>query len=177
VPATAPATTIGQIVTDSEAPMTAEQMLATLTDEQIVAIGGSECANELVAIAVAAQRFADEQGADPLDMDALIDAGYLTPAPVLWTVADGDLVGVEGSGCVDPEGTSDPAQVCVVEAKTLEVAREAYWAMNPEATLEPTVDDLVAAGLLRAATEGVYLVDGVVVPSLDGPCVGIDLGT
>jgi hypothetical protein len=175
VPATAPATTIGQIVTDTEAPMTAEQMLATLTDEQIVAMGGTECANELVAIAVAAQRFVEEQGVDPLDMAALIDAGYLTAAPVLWTVVDGDLVGIEGSGCVDPAGTSDPAQTCVAEATTLEVAREAYFAANPEASLEPTVDDLVAEGLLRAATEGVYLVDGVVVPTLDGPCVGVDL--
>ena len=177
VPATAPATTIGQIVTDTEAPMTAEQILATLSDEQIMAFGGTECANELVAIAVAARRFVDEQGVDPPDMAALIEAGYLTPAPVLWTFVDGDLVGVEGSGCVDQEGTSDPAQTCVAEAATLEVAREAYFAVNPEATLEPTVDDLVAAGLLREPAEGVYLVDGVVVPTLDGPCVGIDLST
>ncbi len=174
VPATAPATTIGQIVTDTEPPQTVEEMLATLTDDEIVALGGAECANELAAIAVAGQRYFDEQGVDPPDMAALTDAGYLTPAPVLWTVIGDELSGVEGSGCTIAELFS-PADPCVTEAATLEVAREAYFALNPEAAVEPTVDDLVAAGLLAAASEGVYLVDGVVVPTLDGPCVGVDL--
>ena len=93
-------TPIDDIVTSTIAAPTAEEFLATWSDEQIDGVGGIECATELSAILTAAPRFADEQGIDPDGLDELVDAGYLTRMPELWTLSDDDeLVPTDGSPC------------------------------------------------------------------------------
>ncbi|MAT04348.1 MAG: hypothetical protein CL424_04810 [Acidimicrobiaceae bacterium] len=92
-------TPIDDIVTSTIASPTAEEFLASWSDEQIDGVGGIECATELSAILTAAPRFADEQGADPDGLDELVDAGYLAETPELWTVTDDELVPADGSPC------------------------------------------------------------------------------
>jgi hypothetical protein len=178
VPATAPATTIGQIVTGTEPPLSVDDFVALFTPEEIAAMGGQACVDELAMIAVAGQQHSLATGAEPESVQALVDGGYLSSTPTLWTVTDDELVALDGSGCVLPDSYSaeSPDDPCVTEARTLQVAVEAYRAMHTDAEAKPNVDTLVAEGLLRDAPQGVYIVDGVIVPVIGGPCEAIDLG-
>jgi len=173
VPVTAPATTIGQIVTSTEVPLSPEQMLAQMSDEQVAALGGGDCARQLALIITAAERFVADRGTEPLAIADLTDAGYIAEPITLWQVVDEQLVGVDGSGCVNAVDTS-PESACRTEAQTLQVALEAFRVEDPDAT--PLQSELVAAGFLREDFEAVYLVDGVVVPTIGGPCEAVDLG-
>jgi hypothetical protein len=174
-PMTAPSTDLGEIVTSTEAPLTAEQMLAEFTPEEIAEVGGQECAGELASIFVAAQNFVAEQGKDPESLDDL--AGYLDQTIDLWVVQDGSsLAAVPGSGCVNlDDSPPDQAASCHTDALTLAVAREAYFAQFGTST-EPTQADLVAAQMLRAPFDDVDLSAGAVVAVAGGPCDGVDLG-
>lgn len=149
---------------------TADEWLDLFTPEQIAGLGGRECARELAVIAAAVQRFLAREGREP-DTLAELDGDIETPLE-LWRWANDDLVPVEGSGCIDPDGTDDTS--CRVEARTLQVAREAYLAQYGPGT-EPTEDDLVAAEFLRAPSDSVDLIDGVATATPGGPCEGVDL--
>jgi hypothetical protein len=173
-PMTAPSTDLGEIVTSTEPPLTAEQMLAEFTPEEIAEVGGEQCAGELASLFVASQNYVAEQGKDPETIDDL--AGYLDQPIELWVVQEGGLTAVAGSGCVDLDDSSaQPTEVCHRDALTLTVAREAYLAEFGTAT-EPTQADLVAAVILRAPLDDVDLSAGTVVAVAGGPCDGVDLG-
>jgi hypothetical protein len=173
VPVTAPAVTIGQIVTSTEVPLSAEQMLAQMSDERVAALGGGDCARQLTLIITAAERFVADRGTEPLTIAELTDAGYIAEPITLWQVVDEQLVGVDGSGCVNVPDAS-PEIECFRDAQTLDLALEAYLVEHPDAT--PLQSELVAAGLLAEEFDAVYLVDGVVVPTIGGPCEAVDLG-
>jgi hypothetical protein len=68
----------------------------------------------------------------------------------------------------------DPADACRTDARTLEVAREAYFAML-DTEVEPTEQDLVDADLLRGHSDNFDLVDGRPIATPGGPCDGVDL--
>ncbi|MEO6571412.1 MAG: hypothetical protein ABIO83_07680 [Ilumatobacteraceae bacterium] len=98
---TAPADDVGDIITGTEPPLTADQTYATFTPDQIGAVGGEVCARELASIFSAAERYVTEVGGEPADLAALVDAGYLVGTPSLWQLTDDQLVPVDGSGCID----------------------------------------------------------------------------
>jgi hypothetical protein len=99
---TAPASELGQIVTATDVPLTPEELLASLTDEQIASVGGVDCARELVAIFDAGERYLAEQGAEPASLDELADRGYLAQPSTLWVETDGQLLPATGSTCIAP---------------------------------------------------------------------------
>lgn len=171
-PLTAPASEVGEIVTDTQPPLTADEMLAALTDADIAQVGGIECARELTLIFAAAERYVAEQDAEPETLDDLFGAGYLDAPITLWQVEADQLVPTAGSGCISPD--ADRTASCAAEATTLAVAREAYLASSPDAG-EPTEAELVAAGLLREEFDALDLVDGTVVAVPGSTCEGVDL--
>jgi hypothetical protein len=173
VPLTAPATAIGQIVTSTEAPMSPDEILANMSDEQIASMGGIECARELTAIISAAERFVADRGTEPVSIADLTDGGYVSLPISLWTLVDDQLVGVEGSGCLNGSPAS-PESACRADAAALQAALESYQEQQPGAT--PQQSELVTAGLLSEEFDAVYLVDGRVVPTIGGPCEAVDLG-
>lgn len=172
---TAPATDVGEIVTSTEPAMSADELLATLTAEQIAEVGGRDCAQELATIAAAGMRFSSERGADPESIAELVETGYLAQQPELWALEGDDLQPASGSPCLVPDGDESDAQSgCVAQARTLEVAREAYYAQNGS---YPTAEsELVDAGLLREEAADVDLDGMQVVATPGGPCEGVDLG-
>ena len=98
VGASATPPTVVDIVTDSE-PLSADELLAQMTDAQIDAVGGRDCALELARIFSAAERYVADLGSEPTDFDDLVAAGFLDAPPTLWH-ADGDrLAPAAGSGC------------------------------------------------------------------------------
>ncbi len=167
---TAPASDVGDIVTSTEPVMSAEDLMATLSDDEIAEVGGTECAQELATIAAAGMRFATERQEDPDSIDELVESGYLEQTPELWALEGDDLQPAEGSPCLLPGGneTGDP---CRAEWKTLEVAIEAYHAMFG-ADAQPTEADLVTEGLLRNESDALDIADDAVVAVADGPCAG-----
>ncbi len=173
-PMTAPATDLGEIVTSTDPPLTAQAMLAQFTPDEIAEVGGQECAGELASIFVASQNYVAAQGQDPASLDDL--AGYLDQTIDLWLVENDALVPAPNSGCVAlQDSPQDAAARCQSDAKTLEVAREAYFAMT-QTTAEPTQADLLAAQMIRVISDQVDLVNGTVVAVAGGPCEGVDLG-
>jgi len=166
--------TVVDIVTDTAA-ISAEELLADMTDEQVEQVGGADCARELAAIVAAGQRFFVEREEEPTGFEDLVDAGYLDGLPGLWAITEDRLVPVAGSGCIDLETTSesDDDTDCGSEARTLEVAFQAYRAMNgPDAV--PTERDLVEAGMLRDESELVDLdAQGNVVAAPGSGCEGL----
>ena len=175
---TPPVTDVGEIVTSTEpastdSVMSAEDMLATLTEDQIAEVGGVECARELAELAAAGSRFAAERGAEPQSIDDVVEAGYLDGQPELWVLDGDDLQPAPGSPCVVP-GAIDGSQACLSEAKTLEVAIEAYYARYGR---YPTSEsELVDVEFIREEFSGVDLDGETVVAAPDGPCVDADLG-
>jgi hypothetical protein len=97
---TAPATTIGEIVTSTEA-LTTDDVLATMTEADIEAYGGIECATEIAAVSAAGQEFIAREGRNPNSLDEL--AGDLDREIALWTFdADAQaLAPADGSPCPD----------------------------------------------------------------------------
>jgi len=173
-PMTAPATDVGQIVTSTEPPLTPEQMLASFTPQEIAEVGGQECAGELASIYVASENYVAQQGKDPVSLDDL--AAYLDQPIDLWRVENDSLVPVEGSGCVALDTTpQDQVASCQTEAKTLEIAREAYLTQMGSGS-EPTQQQLVDVGFIQQVATDVDLSNGTVVAVAGGPCDGVDLG-
>jgi hypothetical protein len=96
VPATVPAT---EIVTDTGSVPTVEDVLATLTAEDIALIGGADCARQLAVVVAGAARYAEREGVDP---ETFADAENDFEEPVtLWQLVDDALRPADGSGCVD----------------------------------------------------------------------------
>ncbi len=166
---TGPEQTSDAMPGDSSAPPTPEELLADLSDEQIAAVGGIECATELSMIFSAAQHYIAEVGAEPQSLDDLYEQGYLTEPLMLLEMVGDQLRPVEGSGCTDPGAGAQ----CTADAGNLTLARLAYIAANPGT--EPTQAELVADGLTPEASAVIDLVDGVVVAVPGGPCVDLDL--
>ena len=174
-PMTAPATIVGDIVTSTEpapAPMTTDEVLATMTEADVTAYGGVECATEIAAISAAGQAFIVREGRNPNSLDEL--AGDLDREIALWTF-DAEtqaLAPAIGSPCPDVFRESADAQqasICSSERATLEVAVEAYVAQ--EGTPPPGEQALVDAGFVRTLIDA-YDLDaaGAVVPAADSPC-------
>jgi len=133
VPDAAPPSTV-EIATVDGPMLTAEQMLAGMSDEQVARLGSVECAREFSRIVTSAERYVTDLDEIPTGFEDLVDAGYLAELPTLWQ-ADGDeLVPVEGGGCNEigdtPASDTLPADDCTTQAWTLAVAVEAYRAMN-----------------------------------------------
>ena len=77
---------------------TPDEMLDTLTGQQIADIGGIECATEYAEILSAFQRYFNEEGVRPKSPNDLVDGGYLAELPRWW---DADRLQPKfGSGCV-----------------------------------------------------------------------------
>lgn len=99
-PLTAPATELGQIVTDDEL-LTAADVFATMSADDVAAFGGEACALELADVFAAAERFIAREGSEPTSLDEL--AGDLEQPVRLWVLdaAGLRLVPAEGSPCPD----------------------------------------------------------------------------
>jgi hypothetical protein len=116
---------------------------------------------------------ANPGAAEPTQAD-LVAAGFLPEPSSNIDLAGGAATVVPGGRC-DPLGFSvDWARHCHSDARTLEVAQEAYRAMNGD-DANPTEADLVPE-FLRHVSGLVDLVDSSVVPKAGGPCDGVDLG-
>lgn len=86
------------ILTDEDAPLTADEFYRGLTPEAIEAFGGEDCAQEVAEIYAAGERFVADRGEAPDDIAELVDSGYLEQ-PERWRLDGDDLVPIEGSGC------------------------------------------------------------------------------
>ena len=151
-------TPIDAIVTSTLPNLTADEVLASFSQEQIDQIGGTECATELAEIFAAGERYVAEQAGEPQGLQDLVDAGYLAELPTLWQ-ADGDeLTPTDGSGCADLTALDLEAR-CTAEARTIEVAYDASLAMNGDGS-DPTEAGFVTDGLLRAELPLVDLGEG-----------------
>jgi hypothetical protein len=89
------------IVTSTEPPLTADEMFADLTADDIAAMGGEACARQLIAIFSGVDRFLAEQGREPDGLDELAATGYLSEPVTLWVVTDETLMPADGSDCND----------------------------------------------------------------------------
>jgi hypothetical protein len=112
-------------------------------------------------------------GATEPSQDELVAAGVLDESSSIVDFVDGTVVAVSGGRCDGVDLSIDWRYPCRAAHKTLEVAQEAYRAMNGAET-NPTETDL-AVDFLRHLS-GLYdIVDGAIVPAPNGPCVGLDL--
>jgi hypothetical protein len=159
---------------DELATMTPDDILADATPAEIAEVGGRDCAHEVAEVGLAFARWSIDNDAEPASLLRLVESGYLEPLD-LWVVGATELTAIPGTSCMGPvEMLSTPDDACRVEARTLEVAREAYFAMFPDAD-EPTQQDLVDADLIRDVSDHVDLVDGRAVPVDGGTCDGVEL--
>lgn len=99
-PLTAPATELGQIITDDEL-LTAADVFATMSADDVAAFGGEACARELADVFAAAERFIAREGSEPTSLDDLADD--LEQPVRLWVLdaAGLRLVPADGSPCPD----------------------------------------------------------------------------
>jgi hypothetical protein len=105
---TATPPTLVDIVTESIAPATADEILAEFPDDLIDAVGGPECARELAVIGAAGEAFVARVGRDPVDLAEL--AGDLDPPVSRWMLDDqtGELVPTADSECHPIPEADDP---------------------------------------------------------------------
>jgi hypothetical protein len=89
-----------EIVTSTEPPQSADEMFSGFTTDQIAAAGGEACARQLAAIFSGVDRYAFEVGSNPVDLQQLVDEGYLDVMPELWEITDDLLTPVADSGCL-----------------------------------------------------------------------------
>ncbi len=152
-------------------PLTTERVFGSWPDALVEQFGGPDCALEQAAVMAAAQNFINREYRRP---ETLADVeGDLDRPIVLWEWSGDSLVPVAGSGCTDP-AAADTALACRTEYRTLAVSREAYLAETRDG-IEPTGDDLVAAGYLLTAPESLVISDGVITAVPGGDCDGIEL--
>lgn len=99
-PLTAPATEVGQIVTDEQL-LSADEVFGAMTDDDVTAFGGEACARELADILAAAERYLAREGANPTSLDDLADD--LEREVNLWELdpTGAFLVPAPGSPCPD----------------------------------------------------------------------------
>ena len=167
-PTSAPTTTIG--VADV-APAVAD-VLFELGDARIAAFGGVACAEEVIGLTIAAELHLTNTGETPTSL------GQLTPLlvepPALWTWERGDRLPepVPGSGCstdgFDPPPDEADQNICTLERRTIEIAVDAYVALNPSAA-NPDETDLVGSFLDEPSTLW-DVDDGTIVAAPGSPC-------
>jgi hypothetical protein len=169
VPATTtPRTESTQSTRATDVSQLAEENLAGMTDQDIAAYGGLECATEAAWVFAAGKTFIDDAGRGPIDLDELYASGYLTQPLVLYE-ADGAFIRpAPSSGCLD---VFAPV-VCHNAFADVARARLAYLEANPGAA-EPSQVELVEAGMLTDASVDVDLVGGEVVAVPGGRCEGV----
>jgi hypothetical protein len=99
-PLTAPATELGQIVTDDQL-LTADDVYAEMSADDVAAFGGEDCARELADIFAAGERFVAREGTSPTSLDEL--ANDLEHQVTLWMLDDAGqrLIPAAGSPCPD----------------------------------------------------------------------------
>ena len=110
VPTTVPTQQIVTEGTGSGGP-TVDEVLATLTDDDIDDLGGPECARQLAVVVAGAEQYAELEGVDPESMAELEAAGYLAEPVTMWHVVDDQLRPTDDSPCNDilADDTSTPA--------------------------------------------------------------------
>jgi hypothetical protein len=135
------------------------------------------CHNAFAEIVPArlAYREANPGAAEPSQAE-LVEAGLLTEASADVDLVGGAVVAVPGGRCAGVSYTIEWESLCRADAKTLEVALEAYRAKNGAHTT-PTEAELVEAGFMRHVSGLVDLAESAVVPKPGGPCEGIDINT
>jgi hypothetical protein len=99
VPGDAPVSTI-EIVTE-DVPLDADALYATFDRVQIDSVGGEACARELAEIIAGAEAFVADRAAQPADLQALVDAGYLDRLPTRWANDGDQLLPTDAGGCTD----------------------------------------------------------------------------
>ncbi len=100
VQATVPAT---EIVTEesSAGALTVDGVLATFSDEDVVAFGGPDCARQLAVVFAGASQFAEREGVEPDTLAQVEAAGDFAEPVTLWAVVDDVLRPAAGSPCRD----------------------------------------------------------------------------
>ena len=103
VPTTVPA---AEIVTDDAAgTLTVSNVLATLDDADVAAVGGTECARQLAVVVAGAARYAEREGVEP---ETFADAeGDFDDPVTMWRLVDDTLRPAPGSGCTDFASAED----------------------------------------------------------------------
>ena len=96
----APVATV-DIVTGTEL-LDADQLYAAFDQPAIDSIGGEACARELAAIIAAAETFLAERAMEPIDIEELVESGFLPDMPERWELVAAELLPTEGSGCALP---------------------------------------------------------------------------
>ena len=98
VPATVPA---DDIVTDGAgaAPLTVDDVLATLNPSDVESVGGPDCARQLAVVISAASRYAAREGVEPATF-ADVEADFEEPV-TMWRLVDETLRPAPGSDCID----------------------------------------------------------------------------
>jgi hypothetical protein len=94
------ATDLGALTQQVES-MTADDILATVSPEEIAAVGGPECAYEVAEVGLAVSRWLLRNSDEPVSLRQLLDSGDLGPLE-LWTVTDDSLEAVPGTPCIGP---------------------------------------------------------------------------
>ncbi len=99
-PVSAPATDLGQMVTDADL-LDADGVFEAMTPEDITEFGGEACARELADIFAAGERYVAREGSPPTVLADL--AADLEAPPTLWALdATGTvLIPADGSPCPD----------------------------------------------------------------------------
>lgn len=89
--------------------LTPDDVLATLTDDEIAEVGGRECAIEVAEVGLAFSRWQVDNPTGPLtSIRQIVDDGYLEPLE-LWTLTDTQLVPFDESDCIGPLDLLEPA--------------------------------------------------------------------
>ncbi|HEX4982956.1 MAG TPA: hypothetical protein VFV63_14715 [Ilumatobacteraceae bacterium] len=145
------------------------------------------CDADLESMLLAVEAYTMLEAESPaVESDLVPD--FLRSESQLYDLVDGQIVPVVGSGCpivpADATGTSaetaasdDPVRVsdCSARFKTLQVAIEAYYAMNGMSTV-PTEQALVDAVLVRGLDDAFDVdANGQVVAVPGGRCDGVEL--
>ncbi len=88
---------------------TPDDILATLTDDEIAEVGGRDCALEVAQVGIAFSRWQFEnQATEMTSLTQIADAGYIGSLE-LWTLNETQLVPVDGTACIGPLDLLVPA--------------------------------------------------------------------
>ncbi len=99
----APASTV-EIVTETET-LTAAEVLATFSTDDVASFGGEDCAKQLAVVFAGVSLYVTETGTEPGAIDDVEAAGYFDEPITMWQVVDDAIRPVAGSGCLDFIGT------------------------------------------------------------------------
>jgi hypothetical protein len=150
------------------AALTPDDILDSATAAEIDQVGGKDCAYEVAVVGLAYSRWSFDRQAEPESMTVLVTDGYLPEGLALWTLGDTSLEAIDGSGCIGPVVLIDLPDPCMVEYQTLEVAIEAYVALNDR--LPDNIGVLEDEGLMRDVDHEYDVVYGEIVPGDGTTC-------